>query len=321
MRSFSGVPRDQRGVFVKELSDSVDDGIDRAAELGLGGAHLNSPLEVDPALDPGALAAFADRAAALGLRLGVGVGSLNPFRPDRSPEAFTAGRGDLDRGFFALVAASVSLGCHTPMVVVGREEDRFASPTPWTDQLAAVGALLTRLAPALRELGARVLIKTHQELTTFEAARLVESVGSDVTGVAFDPTNSIVRMEHPVTAASRLAGLIGQVHVDDARLVAWGDGLGRALVPIGGGDVDWTAVVAAVASTDPTAMWWGEIHRAELTMPFRQAGWMTAHPDAPLNEIATWLGTAAGQSEPTPATLLGDLPARIDAVTAALGWD
>jgi sugar phosphate isomerase/epimerase len=313
-------------VFAKELASTADEALARAASGGLRAIHLDSPLDVDRTLATDAMAAFRDRASALGVRLGVGIGSLNPFRPDRSPELFAAGGGNLVQGLIAMVGAAVALGCRTPMVVVGREEDRFASPIPWNDQLDAVAAALREVAPAVHDLGARVLVKTHEELTTPEALRIVDAVGADVVGVAFDPVNSIVRMEDPVSAAHRLAGVIGQVHVDDARIVPWGDQpdepaaekLARALVPVGDGQIDWAGVVAAVSASDPTARWWGEIHRAELTMPFRAQDWFARHPDARLDEVAAWLSLGSTAS-PAVESLVGDVPARIGAVIAAVG--
>ena len=47
-------------------------------------------------------------------------------------------------------------------------------------------------------------MKTHEEITTTEAMRLVEEVGEDVLGIAFDPVNVVVRGELPTAAACRV---------------------------------------------------------------------------------------------------------------------
>jgi sugar phosphate isomerase/epimerase len=279
--------------------------------------HIGTPTEISPALDHVELTAFAEFAEDAGLRIAVSLGSLNPVRPDRSPEALAAGDGDLRAGFVALVRAAARLGARSAMLVVGREEDRFASPVPFSEQLSLLGELLAAVRSRIEDTGVRVLIKTHQELTSWEALRLVDSAGS-AYGVAFDPVNSIVRMEDPLGAARRLAGAIGQVHVDDARLVAWAGGVGRALCPIGDGVLPWSDLIAAVGTSDPDAWWWGEAHRAELTMPFRADGWFRAHPDAPLEEIASWLAQAAGDAGGVPV-LLGDVDERVEALVARLG--
>ncbi|SFB50570.1 Sugar phosphate isomerase/epimerase [Cohnella sp. OV330] len=336
----SKVPAYRRGIFAKDLCGpafGLEEAVEAAVRHGYAGVHLGSPASVSPALDGGELEAARRRALSAGVTLGVSIGALNPYQPSRSEQALQAGGGDLATGVLKLAEAGLRLGQTDAMLSVGTEYDRFNRSVEWSEQLRAVAAFLKRVQPDLRSLGARVLVKSHQEITSWELRRLLDELDPDVFGAALDPVNLIVRMEDPLAAAARLAGRIGQVHMDDAMLVWTGGGagegaFGRMLCPLGRGCIDWPALIAAVEETDPDAWYWGEIHRAELTMPFARAGWFDDHPDLGLAEFASWAsksqqpGSFAG-SYPAPIQgavapegfLLGDVPSRVRAVASFHG--
>lgn len=242
---------------------------------------------------------------------------LNPYRPERSSEALKVGNGDLAKGVCKLTEAALLLGQSDVMLVVGKEEDRFDRSVGWSDQLEEVSSFLKRLEPDLRSLGSRVLIKTHEEITSWEVRRLLEVLDPDLFGVAFDPVNLIVRMEDPIAAADRLAGRIGQVMVDDGRLLWSGQGYARLLCPVGKGCIDWPALISKISESDPDAWYWGEIHRAELETPFRTEGWFEMHPDNGIAELATWISMGEPLSE-SRQLLVGDVEERIREVTSFL---
>lgn len=317
---FTRLRADRRGVFAKELTDldPAGDPLLTARSLGLSGCFVGAPTTISADLDSGVLRDYAAKAADLGIKLNTSLGSLNPIRPERSTEALQAGNGNLFEGFVKLLIGCAELGATGPMVVVGIEADRFDRVIPWAEHLAAVRSFLQSVRPYLLEFGMRVLVKTHQELTSWEALDLIDATGSDAFSVAFDPVNLIVRMEDPVAAAARLAGSIAQVHVDDARLVADNSGLHRALCPVGDGDIDWQALTNDVLRSDPDAWWWAEIHRAELDMPFLANEWFDHHPDITLTEVARWLERGVRARRDT-RPLYGDVPARIARAVEKLG--
>ncbi|AJY74747.1 sugar phosphate isomerase/epimerase family protein [Paenibacillus beijingensis] len=308
------------GIFAKDLygpTFDVRDAVQAMGRQGFAGAFIGTPFIASPTLDKQELEDVRQAADESGVSLGLSLGMLNPYQPARSTEALAAGSGDLATGLLKLAEAALLLGQPDVMLVVGTEDDRFNRSIAWSDQLAAVLSFLKRLEPALGSLGSRVLIKTHQEMTSWEVRRLLEELDPGHFGAAFDPVNLIVRMEDPLAAADRLAGLIGQVHVDDARLLWSGRGYSRSLCPVGQGCIDWPALIARIGATDPNAFYWGEMHRAELVMPFLNEGWFDAHPDIETAEVAQWASKGMPLSPPPPS-LVGDVDERVRAVTAFL---
>ena len=59
-------------------------------------------------------------------------------------------------------------------------------------------------------------METHDEITSFDILRLIESVGEDCTGVVLDTASVLQRGEHPVFAAKRVAPFVRQTHIKDA---------------------------------------------------------------------------------------------------------
>lgn len=308
------------GIFAKDLCGSsfdVRDSIQKARQHGLKGSFIGTALSASPTLDRWELEDIRQMAQESGITLGLSIGMLNPYRPERSSDARKAGDGDIVKGLLRLTEAALRLGQPNVMLVVGKEEDRFDPSVAWSAQLAEVSSFLKRLEPGLRSLGARILIKTHEEITSWEVRRLLEALDPDLFGAAFDPVNVIVRMEDPLAAAERLAGLIGQVHVDDARLLWRGRGSARLLCPVGTGCIDWSSLISKIHASDPDAWYWGEIHRAELDTPFRNEGWFDSHPDIEVSELATWLSKGMPLSE-SPMSLVGNIEERIEKVTSFL---
>jgi sugar phosphate isomerase/epimerase len=214
---------------------------------------------------------------------------VNPALPGRSDVALRIGEGDLEAGLRRLIAAAGGIGIGELMFVVGKIEDRFSDLVPWSAQLEAVGDLLARLAPMLRELGVRLILKTHEEITSVEVATLVKRVGSDVLGAALDPVNSLCRVEEPVAAAQRLAGCIAQIHVDDAVLRFQERGIRRFLAPVGDGVVNWERIRALA----PDAHLWIEMHSGQFLMPVFDGSWLRRQPGIALADYAALIGMAA----------------------------
>ncbi|WP_054939426.1 sugar phosphate isomerase/epimerase family protein [Paenibacillus ihuae] len=316
----SEIPAGRRGIFAKELfapAIPVRAGIQEAADRGFDGLYLGSPASISPELDRKELEEAGQFAKQAGIVLGISAGMLNPYQPGRSVEALEAGGGDLALGLLRLIEAARWLGQHEVMLVVGTEYDRFNRTLEWSEQLRAVASLLRRIQPDVRSIGSRILIKTHQEITSWEVARLLDGLEPEVFAAAFDPVNLIVRMENPLAAAGRLAGRISQVHVDDAQLLWSGSGLARALCPAGTGCIPWPDLTGQIRRSDPGAWYWGELHQAELVMPFLSPGWFDEHADIGLEETASWLSKAQPLVQARPS-LIGVKDERVAGLLAYL---
>lgn len=281
----------------------------RAAALGASEVTFYSLFELSPTLDKGALGELKAEADRLGIAIGASLDWLNPLRLDRHGRELELGHGELSRGVARLLETGASLGMADMFFTIGTLEDRAGNLTA---QLDAVGALLVGLRPNLADLGMRALVKTHEEITSYECLALIERVGADRLGVSYDPVNMLVRIEDPIAAAKRLASHIAQVHVDDAILRPEEPGsIRRHLVPAGEGIIDWGAIFALV----PKAKRLIELHNGQFAMPVFDTDWLKSQPYIDLCEYAWLVGKAVGKREPEVA----DQGKNGDRLAAAIG--
>lgn len=188
--------------------------------------------------------------------------------------------------------------------------DRFRTDVDWADQLAASAKFLKKLAPIARDLGIHMNIETHEEVTSFELVRIVEEVGPDVTGIVYDTSNALQRLEHPVWTARRVAPYTRQTHCKDGILSYGGGGIDYQHRTIGTGVVDYHQILPILAQANP------DLHLSiEPQQPVedqeRPASvlWIDAfdeeflagHPDLTVAEYAAYI------------ELVNDCQARIDA--------
>ena len=255
--------------------------IDEAQRLGLQGLMFGNVLSTCPDLSPDRLKDLAAHAETRGVRLAAGAGIYNPARPERNPALIAVGNGDPTRGMARLLRAMPTLGVRKLFFVVGMIEDRDDPAIDWQKQLEGVVRGVQALAPAIRESGVRLLVKTHEEISSFEILRLLEAVGPDLLGVAHDPVNVACRVEDAVECTRRLAPHIEQLHVDDALLTFEEFRMRRYLTEIGTGDIDWPAILALLP---PDTDLWAELHRGQFSMPVLDGAWLAEQKDATLDE-------------------------------------
>jgi len=274
-----------RGSIPDAGNDPLD-AITKAAALGAGEITFYSLFELSPTLDPAVLRELKAEADSLGIAIAASLDWLNPLRLDRHDRELRLGDGDLARGVRRLLETGASLGMREMFFTIGTLEDRAAD---WRAQLDAVAALLTDLRPVLAALGMRTLVKTHEEITSYDCLELVERVGPDALGISYDPANMLVRLEEPLVAARRLAPHVMQVHIDDATLSFEGDtDLRRHLAPVGDGAIDWPNLLALLPTAKPLI----ELHRGQFAIPAFDPEWLAGQPYIQLPEYAALIRSA-----------------------------
>ncbi len=229
-------------------------------ELGMSGLFYRTVLDMSPTLDRGELRAIRERADELGMYVESGLGKVNPYANPEAPELRALGDGDILLGFRQMMEACAEIGClelwsalaNYKWMFRGKHAyDRFRTDVDWADQLAASAKFLKRLAPIARDLGIHINIETHEEVTSFELVRLVEEVGPDVTGIVYDTSNPLQRLEHPVWTARRVAPYTRQTHCKDGMLGYGGGGVDYQHRPIGTGVVDYHQILPILAAANP----------------------------------------------------------------------
>jgi sugar phosphate isomerase/epimerase len=254
--------------------------------LGLEGCDFMNPLQISPTLDPGELQAARACADDLDIYLAIGLGRISPYHFTQRPEVLALGDGDFRQGLMRMIRAVGSIGCTELFFWIGSPADRVSRSVPWTEQITATRRFLDSLAPLLRDLGCHLNLKTHGENPTREIVEIVEAVGPDVLGIAFDPANVFESLEDPVAAARRVAPYVRQVQADDALLRFIDDGLERVLRPCGEGIVNWPVIVAILRDAAPAFTLNVELHRADARMPMFDPEWLWFQTDVTVTELA-----------------------------------
>ena len=282
--------------------------LERTKELGLSGIFFGGVLDMSPTLDAGFLRALRARADELGLYIETSLGKINPYASAEAPELRSVGDGDIMLGFRRMMESAAAIGCKELLVLPANFKpayrgrlacDRFRTDVDWADQLAAMQKVLSKLAPAARDLGVHLNIETHDEITSFEIVRIVESVGDDVVGVAFDTANALQRGEHPVFAAKRLAPYVRQTHIKDAYVAHAPGGLDFQFRPCGKGIVDFRAILPILAEANPAltlnlenAASTDDRPRTALQprqcIEYHDPIWLAGHPDLTVEELAAF---------------------------------
>ncbi|MFI6483127.1 sugar phosphate isomerase/epimerase family protein [Nonomuraea sp. NPDC050663] len=263
------------------------------ADLGHDGVFFRTILEMSPTLDPGYLEHLREIADDNALYLETGLGKVNPFNTSEEPTIREIGEGDYLLGLRRMAEAARAAGMTELWADTANYQrydwglhaiDRFRTDVTWSEQLEATRRLLHRAAPMLRDLGCRINLETHEEITTHELVALVEDVGPDVLGITMDLANVVVRGEDPVAAARRVAPYTHQTHLRDLVLYFTPDGVERQIRACGDGVIDLRAVLKEL---DPrvnlTIENTGSRDRngIQLFLP----AWQRAHPDLPMADV------------------------------------
>jgi sugar phosphate isomerase/epimerase len=266
-----------------------------AHEHGLDGVFFKSVLDLSPSLDGGELRSARAYADEMGLYLEVGIGRVNPYNTAESPHIRELGDGDYRLGIERLIRASRAIDCTELWAETGTYKrhlpgyfvfDRFRTDVAWTDQLEATRRFLSHLAPLLHDLGCRIDVETHEEITSFELVRLVEAVGPDVLGITFDTANVLARAEDPLEAARRVAPYTHLTHAKDAIVYFVDGGLEWQARPCGAGVIDWDTLIGILADYSPNLHLSLEDNNGCMPIPIFLPTWQMQHPDLSVRELA-----------------------------------
>lgn len=266
--------------------------LDFAKDHGFDGVQFLEPASIDAGLDPSRLAAFRGRADDLGLYLEVGLASPNPVRRSRREDR-TITPAEHARDLRRDVVAVAALGCRHARAYVGDRHDRFRTDVPWLAQRAATLEVLDRMAPLLRDLGMKVAIETHADLTTDELLGLIERVGPEVAGVTLDTGNLVMRLDDPIEAVTRLAPHVLATHVKDVVLAFGPRGLTWQARPIGSGVLPMPDLIAPLLHARSDLALSIELHPRTYDLPIYDRTWLAFFPDLRPASLAAVVRLAA----------------------------
>ncbi len=257
---------------------SAEETLEFASTHGFDGVQFLAPEAIDSRLDTGHLAAFRQRAERLELYLEVGLTSPNPVRRSRQ-EGREITPGELAHDLARQLEATAVLNCSHARAYIGDRHDRFRTDISWNLQRQATLEVLRQLIPQLRELGIRVALETHADVTVTELLAVVRELGPEVAGVTFDTGNIMMRLDEPVRAAEQLADWVLGTHVKDAVLAFTPRGLCWQARPVGSGIVPMPDVLAPLIHAKPDLALSIELHPRTYDLPIFDRSWLAFFPD------------------------------------------
>lgn len=274
------------------------DVLELAHRQGFAGVQFESVLRLSPNVSRSELEAVRDRAAELGLYLDVGIPPLNPVVTGKTVDELVAVQTRILEGAAVLGCSSVRVflnGLHGWIDqerglkrVFDHARDDNHPGVSWPDQIEASVQVMLRLAPVCRDLGIRIAVETHVDVTTHDCLRIAERVGEDVIGVCLDTANLVKRMEHPLDALERVKHLVCMTHIKDAWVALDSRGLTWQSAPCGQGAMPLRAMIERLHAVDPHLRLAVEDHPRTFHLPLFDEGWIDSFRDLTCPELARW---------------------------------
>ena len=256
------------------------------------GVQFLEPASIDPRLDLRVLSAFRSQVTSLGLYLEIGLPSPNPVRRSRE-----LGRrlesSEHARALVPHVEAVATLGCDHARVYVGDRHDRFRNDVSWAQQVQATVDVLRHLTPQLKDLGIRVAIETHADLTVDELMSALALIDPEIAGVTLDTGNLVMRLDDPVEATRSLAPWVVATHIKDAALAFTPRRFAWQARPVGSGILPLPDMLAILFAANPAIALSIELHPRTYDLPVFDRKWLSYFPDLRPESLAAVVRLAA----------------------------
>jgi sugar phosphate isomerase/epimerase len=112
-------------------------------------------------------------------------------------------------------------------------------------------AAMESVLPLARQLGVRIAIENHEDVTAAELRQLLDALDDPQVGACLDTGNDLVVYGDPLEAARELAPRAYTTHLKDHRLVRVDGVVYSVGVPLGTGDIDLPAILKVIRRDSP----------------------------------------------------------------------
>jgi sugar phosphate isomerase/epimerase len=163
--------------------------------------------------------------------------------------------------------------------------ERFRTDVGWGEQLQASKNLLLKIRPILSDLGLRIDLENHEDLTSQELIRMIEEIGPEYLGVSLDVANLPVLGEDPYEGSVRMAPSTHLVHVKDIFLIPTIKGLLRQIRPAGEGIINWESIIPMIYKQDPNTRLLVEDHKGLIQIDLLEPNWRKYFPELAQHEV------------------------------------
>jgi sugar phosphate isomerase/epimerase len=217
---------------------TLEDFLDRAHELGVGGVSLESCFI--PRLDAEYLAQVRGLLDEYNLERVFAWGHPNGLEGGANQEAY--------REMIRCLDCARSIGANV-MRVVG--SSLLYRGQPHGPQIERLARMFREAVKAAEEYGIRMAIENHIDFTADEMLSLLTAVDSPWLGINFDTGNFLRLLDDPIKAMAKLAPYVYATHIKDLRIqkgVAADEWYFFSCTPVGDGIVDNGKLVELLAA-------------------------------------------------------------------------
>ncbi|WP_313812919.1 TIM barrel protein [Glutamicibacter sp.] len=168
---------------------------------------------------------------------------------------------------------------------------RSIRDTSHSQQLRQIRHTLKSLSPLAAQAGARINLKTHEDLASGEVSAIVDSLDPAVFSIGLDVANLVVRGEDPLAVTTKLADQIGSTHLEDIVLFPIGTGYRRRLRPIGEGVLDYLRLLEVLWDAG-VRTFTVEQHQGRFDTPVHDPSWFASEPHSDPVQLGALAGYA-----------------------------
>ena len=258
--------------------------IDYAAERKLDAVLFNTLRPIE-SLEPAHLHSLRETAAARGLRINLGVGSVA-----EGSTVFTKEHGNAETLLALGVRVAVALGSPVVNCRIGALPDR-STPGGIEARIAELLKTLKAVRSRALDAGVKFAVENHAgDLRSDELLQLVQAAGTDVTGVMLDPGNAVWAMEDPMRQLELLGPHVLCTSVRDWMVWESAEGATFQWTAIGDGLMDVPAFVGLMQRHCPAAPLHLEIiSNSQRPIPFLQREHWKVFPQVRAADVADFL--------------------------------
>lgn len=185
-----------------QVTMSLDDFIDRAAQHGVSGVSIESFMLKDPSAKY--LETLRGKLDATGLERVWAWGHPDGLCSGQRPQALD----DLCRH----IDIGKKLGANIMRVCAGGRRTR---PNAWPDHKQALLPLLERASDYAAEQAMVLAIENHADLLADEMLEVIDDIGSPALRVCLDTANNLRMLEDPMQSIEKLAPYAVATHIKD----------------------------------------------------------------------------------------------------------
>jgi 3-oxoisoapionate decarboxylase len=266
-----------------------------AAEQKLDAVLFNG-LRAFERLDDAHLAGLRQSAAAEGIRLYVGIGSVTP-----GSTTFVKDYGSVDELLTLGVRVATALGSPVVNCRIGNFADR-STPGGIEARMAELIHALRSVRTRAQDAGLKFAVENHAaDLRTEEMVQVIQEAGADTTGVMLDPGNALWAMDDPMRQLEQLGRYVACTSVRDYMVWPSPEGATFQWTAVGEGLMDVPAYVATMARLCPEVPLLVEtISNSPRPIPYLRADHWKVYPKVRAADIVDFLALGRrGHAIPT----------------------